>query len=55
MPVTRSVKIKVLDLIILVILDEMWAMQIRRIFRKWDVGEWTGSSWFRIRRVGGHL
>jgi len=21
---------------------------LRWIFRKWDVGVWTGSSWFRI-------
>jgi hypothetical protein len=21
---------------------------LRRIFRKWDVGVWTGSSWLRI-------
>jgi len=25
------------------------------IFRKWDVGVWTGSSWFRIGTGGGHL
>jgi hypothetical protein len=25
------------------------------IFRKWDVGVWTGSSWLRIRTGGGHL
>jgi len=25
------------------------------IFRKWDVGLWTGSSWFRIGTGGGHL
>jgi len=25
------------------------------IFRKWDVGVWTGSSWLRIGTVGGHL
>jgi len=25
------------------------------IFRKWDVGLWTGSSWFRIRTGGGQL
>ena len=25
------------------------------IFRKWDVGTWTGSSWFRIGKVGGPL
>jgi len=25
------------------------------IFRKWDVGVWTGSSWIRIRTGGGHL
>ena len=24
-------------------------------FRKWDVGVWTGSSWLRIGRGGGHL
>jgi len=28
---------------------------LRRIFRKWDVGSWTGSSWLRIRTCGGHL
>ena len=26
-----------------------------RIFRKWDVGLWTGLSWLRIRTGGGHL
>jgi len=25
------------------------------IFRKWNVGVWTGSSWLRIGTVGGHL
>jgi len=25
------------------------------IFRRWDVGSWTGSSWLRIGSVGGHL
>ena len=28
---------------------------IRRIFRKLDVGVWTGSSWHRIGTGGGHL
>jgi len=28
---------------------------LRRIFRKWDVGVWTGSSWLRIGTGGGHL
>jgi hypothetical protein len=28
---------------------------LRRIFRKWDVGVWTGLSWFRIETGGGHL
>jgi len=28
---------------------------LRRIFRKWDVGSWTGSSWLRIGTDGGHL
>jgi len=23
--------------------------------KKWDVGEWTGSSWLWIRTGGGHL
>jgi len=27
----------------------------RSIFRKWDVGVWTGSSWLRIGTGGGHL
>jgi hypothetical protein len=26
-----------------------------RIFRKWDVGVWTGLSWLRIERGGGHV
>jgi len=28
---------------------------LRLIFRKWDVGVWTGSSWLRIATGGGHL
>jgi hypothetical protein len=25
------------------------------IFRKWDLGAWTGSSWLRIGKGGGYL
>ena len=28
---------------------------VRWIFRKWDVGVWTGLSWLRMWTVGGHL
>jgi len=28
---------------------------LRWIYRKWDVGVWTGSSWLRIGTGGGHL
>jgi len=28
---------------------------LRVIFRRWDVGVWTGSSWLRIGTSGGHL
>jgi len=28
---------------------------LRLIFRKWDVGGWTGLICFRIRTGGGHL
>jgi hypothetical protein len=28
---------------------------LRWIFRKWDMGVWTGSSWLRIGTGGGHL
>jgi len=28
---------------------------LRWIFRKWNVGLWTGSIWFRIGTGGGHL
>ena len=28
---------------------------LRQIFKKLDVGAWTGSSWFRIGTGGGHL
>jgi hypothetical protein len=29
--------------------------RLRQIFRKWDVGAWTGLSWLRIETGGGHL
>ena len=32
-----------------------WEDNIMMIFRKWDVGVWTGSSWLRIGTGGGHL
>ena len=32
-----------------------WEDNLRWIFRKWDVGIWTGSSWLRIGTGGGHL
>ena len=28
---------------------------IKRIFRKWNAGVWTGSSWLWIGTGGGHL
>ena len=28
---------------------------LRWIFRKWDMGVWTGSSWLRIGTVGRHM
>jgi hypothetical protein len=28
---------------------------LRWIFRKWDVGVWTGSGWLRIETGGGNL
>jgi hypothetical protein len=28
---------------------------LRRIFRKWNVGIWTGLSWLRVETDGGHL
>jgi len=28
---------------------------LRWLFKKWDVGAWTGSSRLRIGRGGGHL
>ena len=32
-----------------------WRIILRRIFRKWDVGVWTGSRWLRIGPGGGAL
>ena len=29
-------------------LDVDWRIILKWIFRKWDVGVWTGSSWLRI-------
>ena len=30
-------------------------LTLRCIFKKWNVGVWTGSSWLRIRTGGGYL
>ena len=30
-------------------------IKLRWIFRKWDVGVWTGSSWLRIGAGGRYL
>jgi hypothetical protein len=32
-----------------------WRIILTWIFRKWKVGVWTGSSWFRIGKGGGHF
>jgi hypothetical protein len=32
-----------------------WGIILRWIFRKWDVGVWTGLGWLRIEVDGGHL
>jgi len=32
-----------------------WRITLRWIFRKWDVGAWTGLIWLRIGTDGGHL
>jgi MFS-type transporter involved in bile tolerance (Atg22 family) len=32
-----------------------WEDKIRWIFRKWDVGVWTGLSWLRIGTGSRHL
>ena len=32
-----------------------WEDNIKMIFRKWDVGLWTGSSWLRTGTDGGNL
>jgi hypothetical protein len=32
-----------------------WRIILRRVFRKWDVGVWAGSSWLKIGTGGGHL
>ena len=28
---------------------------VKWIFKQWDVGAWTGSSWSRVGTGGGHL
>jgi len=32
-----------------------WGIILRWIFRKWDVGAWTGSNWLRIGIGGRYL
>jgi hypothetical protein len=34
---------------------EMGRIILRWSFREWYLGIWTGSSWLRIGKVGGHL
>jgi hypothetical protein len=36
-------------------LRRRWKNNIKWIFRKWEVGIWTGLSWLRIDTGGGHL
>ena len=33
----------------------IWEDNIKLIFRNWDVGLWTGSSWLRIGTGGRYL
>jgi hypothetical protein len=30
-------------------------MILKRIFRKWDLGVWTGLNWLKIGTVGGDM
>jgi len=32
-----------------------WELILRWIFRKWDVGVWTGLMWVKAGIDGGHL
>jgi hypothetical protein len=32
-----------------------WEDNIKMVFRKWNVGVWTGSIWLGIGTGGGHL
>jgi len=32
-----------------------WWIILRLIFRKWGLGQWTGSSWLRTGTGGEHL
>jgi hypothetical protein len=32
-----------------------WRIILRWIFRKWDVGVWTGLGWLRMETDGGNL
>jgi hypothetical protein len=36
-------------------LRHRWEINIKMIFRKWDVRVWTGLSWLRTGTGGGHL
>jgi len=40
-------------IIVVVVID--WRIILRWIFRKWDVGAWTGLIWLRIGTGDGHL
>jgi len=35
--------------------DKGGTIILRWVFRKWDVGLWTGSSWLRIGTGGEHV
>jgi hypothetical protein len=35
--------------------DTDWRIILKQIFRKWDVGIWTGMGWLEIGIAGGYL
>jgi hypothetical protein len=41
--------------IIIIIINLKLLIILRWIFRKWDVGVWTGLSWLRLETCGEHL
>jgi len=54
-PVTDNKMMMIVVVVVVIVVVIIIIIIIGWIFRKWDVGVWTGSIWLRIGTGGGNL